>query len=136
MNNDIYNNNFNYPYHDSYSIINPKISNNCFYNLNNNTNEIFYGINNPSQQIFFPMNNNNNKNMNKIQFLNLNNPFNNSRNYYKEKDQANFNNTNINSINSINIGNKEELLKNINFEDFIILDRKILDIKNTLQKKI
>ena len=139
MNNNIYNNNFNYPYHDSYSIISPKISNNCFYNLNNNANEIFYGINNPSPQIFFPMNNN--KNINKIQFLNLNNSFNNSRNHYKEKDQGNFKNMNINSmnsmnsINSINIRNKEELLNNINFEDFIILDRKILDIKNTLSEK-
>ena len=33
------------------------------------------------------------------------------------------------------IWNKEELLNKINFEDFIILDMKLLDIKNTLSEK-
>ena len=124
MNNNIYNNNFNCPYGDSNTYINTEVSNNCFYNLNSNTEKLIYEINNPSNQGFFQMNNNNHV---------LNNSFNNYKNNYifpinneiifKGNDQIN------------NISKKEDLFNCINFEDFIILDRKIINIKNTLSKK-
>ena len=124
MNNNIYNNNFNCPYRDSNTYINTEVSNNCFYNLNSNSEKLIYEINNPSNQGFFQMNNNNHV---------LNNSFNNSKNNYilpinneiifKGNDEIN------------NISKNEELLNSIDFEDFIILDRKIINIKNTLSKK-
>ena len=131
MNNNIYNNNFNYPYRDTDSFINTEYQNNYFYNLNqsSNTNKVIYEIN-PATQLFFQMNNNNTNNTNKMQMINLNNSYNdyrnnimlpiNKENYYKQNEQLN---------------NKDELLNKINFEDFIILDNKMMSIKDTLSGK-
>ena len=126
MNNNIYNNNFNYPCRDTQPFIDSSYQNNCFYNLNPslNTNKVFYDINNPSTQFFFQMNNSSAKNMNKA--LNLNNSFNN----YRKNIIIPINNSNINNINY-----REEFLNKINFEDFVILESKIMDIRNTLSRK-
>ena len=125
MNNNIYNNNFNYPIRDTQSFVGSDYQNNCFYNLNpsSNTNKVFYDINNPSTQFIFQMNNNSAKNMNKA--LNLNNSFN---NYRKNIIIPIYNSNN-------NINYREEFLNKINFEDFVILESKIMDIRNTLSGK-
>ena len=130
MNNNIYSNNFNFEYKDSNLFLNTEISNNCCYNLNSNTNPLFYEITSPSTQLFFQMNNNNTKNMNKIPFLEMNNSFNNYRNNYivPINDEKFFNE-------KIQINNNKGLLNHINFEDFIILETRLNDIKHTLSKK-
>ena len=133
MSNNLCNNNFNRPYGHGVTssvIINteyqPSNNNlnldNPFYKLNNNTNKIIYDIN-PSQ-ILSQINNDINIKKN----INLKNNY---INNYKLST-----NTEQNSTKNINIdhtGNRQEyLLNKINFEDFIILESKIIDIKNAL----
>ena len=134
MNNNVYNNNFNYPYGGTNAFINTETNNNymdmknCYYNLNSNTNNIFYEINNPYAQLFLQMNNNNNNNNN-----NYNNNNNNNLNNIK---LFNLNNSLKNNCKNNNqIENKEDLFNKINFEDFIVLEGKLKDIKNTLSRK-
>ena len=132
MNNNIFNNNFNYQYRDTNSLINPELSNNYYYHLNNNTtNNLIYEINKPSQ-IFFKLNNNSTKNVNKMQFFNVNNSIN---NYNNNNFILPINNDNLFHENINNTENEDVLLNNINFEDFIILEQKLNDIKYTLSGK-
>ena len=96
--------------------------NNCCYNLNNNTNNIFYEITNPT--IDFLLRINNNKDIiNKCKMLKINN------NYVKENIS---NNREKNLNNKINGNLNNNILSSLNFEDFIILDNKLNDIKQSL----
>ena len=105
--------------------------NNCCYNLNNNTNNIFYEITSPSSDFLLNLNNNiNNNNLNKYRILKLNNT-------YVNENLMNINNESISNEN-ININfskNYEDIINLINFEDFIILDTKLIDIKTSLLLK-
>ena len=104
---------------------------NPYYKLNYNTNKIIYEIK-PPKQILSTFNNDNiNKNINK----NLNNLLNNNvKNNYKLSI-----NNEQNAKKNNNIGNigdqKEHLLEKIKFEDFIILEGKLVDIRNTLSER-
>ena len=113
-------------------------SNNClffdnpYYKLSYHTNKIIDEINPPKQIL---SNLNNNININKNINNNLNNSFNNN---YKNNYKLSINNEqNITkNINIDHTGNKDgNLLKKNNFEDFIILEEKLIDIKNTLSEK-
>ena len=145
MNNNAYRNNFNYPYSGANTYVNTEANNsymdmnNCYYNLSSNTNNIFYEINNPYTQLFFQMNNNDdndndneNKNVKGGQFINLNNSFNNS---YRKASSLNSEIFFKDNINLNDIERKEESLNKINFEDFIVLESRMKDIKNTLSIK-
>ena len=131
MNNNYYNNNFNYPYGQSItgSLINNTDyqSSNNYFSLNNhfcnNTNSFCYEINLPKQLLFQMDNNTNN-----------NNTSNNYKNNYMipvNKEQHPLESININ----FNDNRLEYLSKYINFEDFIILEQKMIDIKNTISGK-
>ena len=142
MNNNIYNNNFDFLYgHSGASslIINTEyqpsnnflFSDNLYYKLNYNTNKNIYEIRAP-RQILSKINNdtNNNKNINN----NLNNSLNNYKNNYKLSiNNEQHTSKNINFVDTCN--KQDNLLKKINVEDFIILEEKMIDIKNTLSGK-
>ena len=143
MNNNVFNNNFNCPIglgiSDPYvnnieSSNNFICSNNACYKFKNNNN-IFYEINNPSAHYFF-QNVNNNNNINNNQNLNklkiINNSFNNEIN--NNKIISGFNNEFFAENIKINYP-ENDLFNYINFEDFIILKERMLDIKNTLSRK-
>ena len=144
MNNNVYKNNFNCPYIGPNTYVNTEANNsfmdmnNCYYNLSSNTNNIFYEINNPYTQLFFQMNNNDNDNDNENknvkggQFINLNNSFNNS---YRKTSSLNSDIFFRDNVNMNQIERKEESLNKINFEDFIVLESRMKDIKNTLSIK-
>ena len=119
MNNNIFNNNFNYP-DNNMTLLNPELSNNCYYQLNSNTsnaNNLLYEINKPAAHIILNMNNNSTKSIKKVKLYNLNNSFNNN-NYIVPINNDFFKGNN-----------------NIKFEDFIILEKKLSDIKYTLTRK-
>ena len=137
MNNNISNNNFDFLYgHGGTSslIMNTEYqpSNNClyfdnpYYKLNYNTNKIIYEIKSPNQ-ILSKMNNIN-KNINNYLKNSNNNNYKNNYNLSIKNDQYTAKNINIDYTDN----NQEYLLKKINFEDFIILEEKMIDIKNTL----
>ena len=134
MNNNYYNNNFNYQYgkgttgslfnSTEYQSLNNYFSlNNHYCKLNNNTSSFCYEINLPKQLLFQMDNDSNNNNINSSYKNNYIMPVN------KEKHPPE-------SININFADNRLEYLsKNINFEDFIILEQKMIDIKNTLSGK-
>ena len=106
--------------------------NNCCYNLNNNTNNIFYEITSPSSEFLLGLKNNsiNSIKLDKYNISKINNSF------------MNHNMININSEpiyqEKININNTEKyktILNNVSFEDFIILDNKLADIRKSLSSK-
>ena len=106
--------------------------NNCCYNLNNNTNNIFYGITSPSSDFILRLNNNSFiTNENNNTFLKLNNTYLNENINNINKDFIS--NKSINNI--FFIKNNEEVFESINFEDFIILESKLTDIKKSLSSK-
>ena len=100
--------------------------NNCCYNLNNNTNNIFYGITSPTSDFLLRLNNNSfiSKEHNNTFFNNyLNENLNNINEEFVSNEKIN---------NIFFIKNHREVFKLINFEDFIILESKLTDIKNSL----
>ena len=131
MSNNYYNNNFNYPYtHDTTgSLINntENLSSNNHFSLDNhfcnNTNSFCYEINLPKQLMFqmknYTSNNNTNNNYKSNYIIHVN-----KEQHPLESINNDFNNNGL-----------EYLSKNINFEDFIILEQKMIDIKNTLSGK-
>ena len=143
MNNNVFNNNFNYPLgiglSDPYvsngeSSNNFMCSNNACYKFKNNNN-IFYDINSPSTQYFFQNvgnnnNINNNQNIRKIKIIN--NSFNNEIN--NNKIISGFNNEFFTGNIKLNYP-ENDLFNYINFEDFIILKERMVDIKNSLSLK-
>ena len=142
MNNNVFNNNFNYPLGIGLSdpYINNAESSNNFICPNNacykfkNNNNIYYDINNPSTQYFFQnVNNNNinnNQNINKLKIIN--NSFNNEIN--NNKIISGFNNEFFSENIKLNYP-ENDLFNYINFEDFIILKERMVDIKNALSRK-
>ena len=128
MNNNYYNNNFNYPYGQGTtgSLINNTEyqSSNNYFSLNNhfcnNTNSFCYEINLP-KKLLFQMENN----------INTNNNYKNNYIMTFNKEKHPQESININFTNN----RLEYLLKYINFEDFIILEQKMIDIRNTLSGK-
>ena len=143
MNNNVFNNNFNYPLgiglSDPYankveSSNNFICSNNACYKFKNNNN-IFYDINNPSTQYFF-QNVNNNNNINNNQNINkfkiINNSFDNEVN--NNKIISGFNNEFFTENIKLNYP-ENDLFNYINFEDFIILKERMVNIKNALSRK-
>jgi len=111
--------------------------NNCRYNLNNNTNNIFYEITSPSSDILLlstePIITDNINN--KYGFMNFNKAF--LREYLINKNIM-INNDSIHNekINNINLShNYEDILNLIDFEDFIILNSKLNDIKESINSK-
>ena len=106
--------------------------NNCRYNLNNNTNNIFYEITSPSSDFLFRLNNDSViNNMNTYRFMNLNKT-------YLGENLVNINDESIHNekINNINLSqNYEDIINLIDFEDLIILDNKLNEIKESLNSK-
>ena len=105
--------------------------NNCCYNLNNNTNNIFYEITNPTSDFLLRINNNNDI-INKCKLLKINNNFA-KENISDNKPSYNNNEKNLNDKINGNLNNN--ILSSLSFEDFIILDNKMKDIKKSLSSK-
>ena len=120
------NKDLNTQFHPNHNSNNFFALNNCCYNLNNNTNNIFYGITSPTSDFLLRLNNNSfiSKEHNNTFFNNyLNENLNNINKEFASNEKIN---------NIIFIKNQKEIFKLINFEDFIILESKLTDIKNSL----
>ena len=120
------NKDLNTQFHPNHNSNNFFALNNCCYNLNNNTNNIFYGITSPTSDFLLRLNNNSfiSKEHNNTFFNNyLNENLNNINEEFVSNEKIN---------NIFFIKNHREVFKLINFEDFIILESKLTDIKNSL----
>ena len=112
--------------------------NNCRYNLNNNTNNIFYEITSPSSDIMLRLSTEpiiTDNNNNKYGFMNFNKAFL-RENLINKNIMINNESIHNEKINNINLSqNYEDILNLIDFEDFIILNSKLNDIKESLNSK-